>query len=157
MPIHYDISPELNLVLYVCTGAVNAAKFFTVGDMVAVDPRYKGGMKIIIDFFYAELDITPHDLRFAIQKFRESKQQGQAVGQTAVLTRSSGLKFMGDALKLMSPDSSPDFGIFNSEEDAIRWLGLPSQNTRQFWDETREDGQAHLLSHVDINHHRSAT
>ncbi len=93
---------------------------------------------VIIDFYLAELEISVADLRFAIEKMKETKQRGQEV-RTAVLTKSTSLKFLGDALKLMSAESPFEFSIFNTEKDAIRWLNLSEEESLQFWMETRKN------------------
>ncbi len=137
MPVHYNISPSLNLVLYICTETVSTVKFFEAGDRVTLDSRLSQNTSVIIDFYLAELEVSVTDLRFAIEKMMETKQRGQEV-RTAVLTKSTSLKFLGDALKLMSAESPFDFGIFNTEKDAIQWLNLSEQETLQFWMETRK-------------------
>ena len=136
MPVHYDISPSLNLVVYICTEAVSTVKFFETGDKVALDTRLQPKMNVIIDFYLAELELATSDLRFAIDKMKETKQRGYEV-RTAVLTKSTSLKFLGDAIRLMSHESPFDFSIFNTEKDAVRWLGLSAEDTLQFWMETR--------------------
>jgi len=137
LPVHYDISPSLNLVLYICTETVSTVKFFETGDRVTLDPRLLPNTNVIIDFYLAELEISVADLRFAIEKMKETKQRGQEV-RTAVLTKSTSLKFLGDALKLMSTESPFDFSICNTEKDAIHWLNLSEEETFQFWTETRK-------------------
>ena len=138
MPVHYDISPRLNLVLYICTETVSAVNFFQAGDKVTLDSRLQLKTNVIIDFYLAELEISVADLRFAVEKMKETKQRGQEV-RTAVLTKSTSLKFLGDALKLMSAESPFEFSIFNTEKDAIRWLNLSEEESLQFWMETRKN------------------
>lgn len=137
LPVHYDISPNLNLVLYICTETVSTVKFFEAGDRAALDPRLNPKANVIIDFYLAELDVSVPDLRFALEKMKETKQRGQEV-RTSVLTKSTSLKFLGDALSLMSVESPFDFSIFNTEKDAIHWLNLPQEETLQYWIETRK-------------------
>jgi hypothetical protein len=137
MPIYYDIFSDLNLVIYVCIGTVTPVNFFKIADVVTLDPRLKTEMKVIIDFFHANLEITVSDLKLAITKDKEAKQRGQKVGQTAVLTKSSALKYAGDALRLLSIDSITNFGIFHTEQDAIHWLKLPDKETLLCWSEIR--------------------
>lgn len=137
MPVHYDISPALNLVLYICSGSVTTAKFFETGDQVSLDPRLQQKTSVIIDFYLAELDISASDLRFAIKKMKETQQRGQEV-RTAVLTKSTSLKFLADALQLMTTESPFDFHICNTERDAIRWLELSEEETLAFWAATRK-------------------
>jgi hypothetical protein len=133
MSIVYEIYPDLNLVLYICTGTVTPIGFFLVGDKVALDPRLKAEMKIIIDFFHADLETTLSDLKLAIQKKKESEKAGKSIGQTAILTRSSALAHFGDALRLISQDSVNNFAIFHTDMDVIRWLSLPEEDTLARW------------------------
>lgn len=141
MPVRYDISPELNLLIYVCTGSLTGKNFFEVSDQVPQDTRYRPRMKIIIDIFAAEIDTSLSDLHLAIEKNREMKEHGQELGQAAVFTKSSSLKFLADALKIMSPEAPSNFSIFNSKKDAIRWLGLSDfeEQVLQFWDKGKDE------------------
>lgn len=137
MPVQYDISPSLNLVVYICTGTVTAIDFFKTGDQVSADSRLQPKTNVIIDFYPAELEISVSDLKFAIEKMKETRKRGQEV-RTAVLTKSASLKFLGDTVRLMSIESPFEFGIFNTEKDAIRWLGLPEEDALQFWTHTKK-------------------
>lgn len=137
MPVYYDIFSDLNLVVYVCIGAVTPVDFFKTADNVTLDLRLKAEMKIIIDFFHADLETVVSDLQLAITRDKEAKQRGQRNGQTAVLTTSTALKYVGDALRLLSIDSVTNFGIFHTEQDVIHWLGLPDKETLRCWSEIR--------------------
>jgi hypothetical protein len=137
MPVYYDIFSDLNLVVYVCIGTVTPVDFFKIADNVTLDLRLKAEMKIIIDFFHADLETVVSDLQLAITKDKEAKQRGQRNGQTAVLTTSTALKYVGDALRLLSIDSVTNFGIFHTEQDVIHWLGLPDKETLRCWSEIR--------------------
>ena len=137
MPVHYDISPSLDLVVYICTEAVSTVKFFETGDKVALDTRLQPKMNVIIDFYLAELELAASDLRFAIEKMKETRQRGHEV-RTAVLTKSTSMKFLGDAIKFMSHESPFDFSIFNTEKDAVRWLGISEEEALLFWTKTRK-------------------
>lgn len=148
MPVHYDISTDLNLVTYICSGSVTAAKFFETGDKVTLDPRLQQKTSVIIDFYLAEIDIVVSDLRFAIEKMKETKRKGQEV-RTAVLTKSTSLKFLADALQLMTAESPFDFHICNTEKDAIHWLGLPEEETLLFWMATRKSALKQTPSKID--------
>ncbi len=124
MPVYYDIHPDLNLIIYVCLGTVNAVEFYRAADAATFDARLTDDMKIIIDLFSAQLDAFPSDLPLALRKKKQMDQEGRKLGQTAVITKSSGLKFMADALKLMSSPSPVTIDVFHNIQDALIWLGL---------------------------------
>lgn len=136
MPVRYDISPALNLLIYICTDSLTGVTFFKTADQVPNDPRFKKEMKMIIDIFSAEIDTSLADLHLAIEKNKKVKQSGWELGKTAVVTKSTSLKFLADALKMMSPEAPSNFGIFNNKRDAIRWLGYSEQEKEvsEFWD-----------------------
>lgn len=137
MPVSFDIFPELNLVIYVCTGLITPTEFFKVGDEVALDPRLSANMNIILDFFLADLETTVSDLYFAIRKNQEARESGHEPGETAVLTRSTALRHLGESLRYLSLDSITHFGIFHTEQDVIHWLELPEAETLQLWAELK--------------------
>ena len=124
MPVYFDIRPDLNLIIYVCLGTVNAVEFYRAADAATFDARLTDDMKIIIDLFSAQLDAFPSDLPLALRKKKQMDQEGRKLGQTAVITKSSGLKFMADALKLMSSQSPVTIDVFHNIQDALIWLGL---------------------------------
>jgi hypothetical protein len=134
MPVTYNIFPELDLIIYVCTGEVTPTEFFKVGDEVIQDSRTKENMKVILDFFNAELDTSVSDIQLAIFKNKEAKQKGKEVGQTAVHTQSTAMKFLGEALRQISFDSINNFSIFHNQYDAIRWLGLQEESVITLWE-----------------------
>lgn len=133
MPVYYDIFSDLNLVIYVCTGAVTPADFFKIAENAALDSRLIDEMKVIIDFSNADLETTVSDLHLAITKDKEAKQRGKRVGQTAVLTTSTALIYVGDALRLLSIETINNFGIFHTEQDVIHWLSLPENEVHRYW------------------------
>lgn len=133
MSVTYDVFPELNLIIYVCTGVVTPTEFFKTGDEVLRDPRTSGKMKIILDFFNAEIETSVSDIHLAILKNKEAKLLGKEVGQTAVYTQSTALKFLGEALRQISFDTVTNFSIFHTHHDAIQWLKLPKEETLKCW------------------------
>lgn len=141
MPVAYDIFPELNLVIYVCAGVVTPTDFFKAGDQALLDPRLQNKTRVIIDFLNADLDTSVSDLELAIRKYKEAKQIGKEVGQTAVFTTNAGLRHLGENIKLLSLDAISNFGIFHNDLDAIHWLGLPEGEVRQHWSELKEKAQ----------------
>ncbi len=72
----------------------------------------------------------PSDLHVVIEKNREMTKQGRTLGQLAIFTKSSSLKLLADAFRLMSTEISLNFGIFNTSQDAIRWLNLTDMKRR---------------------------
>ena len=134
MPVTYDINPELGLVIYFCTGTITAVEFYKTGDLAGLDARFRDKMKIILDCFQADFDISVSDLHLAIAKNKELKQKGLELGQIAILTRSTSLNFLGEAFRLMSSDAPSNFSIFNNRPDVLYWLEIPEQETIQFWD-----------------------
>lgn len=134
MPIIYNIFPELNLIIYVGTGLVTPTEFFQVGDEVLQNPSVTENMKVILDFFNAELETSVSDIHLAILKNNEAKQLGKGVGQTAVYTRSATMKFLGEAVRQISFDSVANFSIFHNQSDAIQWLGLEEESVIASWE-----------------------
>lgn len=136
MPILYDISPEINLLIYICTETLNGVKFFETADKAVQDPYYRPQMKMIIDISTAEIDTSVSDMRLAIEKNKILMAGGQKLGLVAVYTQSTSLKFLADALKIMSPDAPSTFSLCSNKRDAISWLGLSEleKEVVQFWD-----------------------
>ena len=144
VPIYYDIFPELKLILYVCGGPITPNGFFQVGDEVARDPRLLAGMNVSLDFFDAQLETSSSDLKLAAAKYAEARQREITLGRTAVLTASTTLKHLANALRALSQGAIEDFGVFHTQLDAVRWLGLPETETLARWAETRQKFQRYI-------------
>lgn len=142
MPVIYKIFPEQNLIIYVGNGVVTPTEFFRVGDEVLQNPHVTENMKVILDFFNAELDTSVTDIHLAIFKNKEAKELGKGIGQTAVYTRSAAMKFLGEALRQISFDSVTNFSIFHNQRDAILWLGLQEEVVIANWESLIKQNEA---------------
>lgn len=142
MPITYKIFPELNLIIYIGAGVITPTEFFKVGDEVLHNPQAKENMKVILDFFNAELETSVADIHLAIFKNKEAKELGKGIGQTAVYTRSAAMKFLGEALRQISFDSVTNFSIFHNQRDAILWLGLQEEVVIANWESLIKQNEA---------------
>ena len=142
MPVIYHVFPEHNLIIYVGTGVITPTEFFMVGDEVLQNPHAKENMKVILDFFNAELDTSVSDIRLAIFKNKEARALGKGIGQTAVYTRSAAMKFLGEALRQISFDSVTNFSIFHNQRDAIQWLGLQEESVIANWEALIKQNEA---------------
>lgn len=138
MPVIYDIFPELNLVIYVCTDTITTKKFFEVGDQVALDPRFRAKMNIIIDIFDSEIETSVSDISYVIQKNEETKRSGKELGKTAVFTKSTALRFLGDTIQLLSAENISPFGFFYNQADLFKWLNIPQKTAQENWDALKE-------------------
>lgn len=118
--------------------------FFQVGDEVARDPRLLARMDVSLDFFDAQLETSSSDLKLAAAKYAEARQREITLGRTAVLTASTTLKHLANALRALSQGAIEDFGVFHTQLDAVRWLGLPETETLARWAETRQKFQRYI-------------
>jgi hypothetical protein len=137
MPIRYTISPELNLVIYICRGEIKAADLFLASDLVLLDPLRKPGMRAIYDLFFAAENIELKDLHDAIARLENAAEIGPAIGPRVILSRSSGIHILVEAMKLLPSRVPIQIDAFHTIEDAIKALGLvdKQQAIIQFWQE----------------------
>jgi|GEM_PF-1528418 len=146
MPVLYDINPSLNLIIYFAAGTITSAEFFETANIARRDRRLKEDTRVLIDFFSARLELTPSDLKLALRERQKMAEEGLELGQTAVITKSSGMKLLADALQLMSANAY-HLGIFHNMHDALRWLELAEkeQEATQFWEDTKNGKSASLV------------
>ena len=69
MPIYYDISPELDLLLYNVEGECNANEYFDLYHRIYADERRHHGMRVLIDVLHGELSIELSHLHQATALF----------------------------------------------------------------------------------------
>lgn len=144
MSVIYEIYPDLNLIIYVCTGTITTSIFFEVGDRVALDPRLHAKMNIIIDIFDGEIETSVSDIQLIIFKNKESKDAGRELGKSAIFTASTALKLLGDTIHLLSMESISPFGFFSTERELTSWLGLPYEETLLRWQALRAKARSGL-------------
>ncbi len=126
MPIRYCIHPELNMILYIGEGVVTAAEYFKTATIASQDPRRKWGMINIVDMLGAEEDFDLQDVRRAIEIGKSFFDRGLKLEPMAVLSYSTGVRLVADAVKLMSVDVKLEFEVYSSIEEMIEAMGYSS-------------------------------
>lgn len=123
MPIRYCINPELNMILYIGEGVVTAAEYFKTANTASQDLRRRWGMVTVVDMLSAEEDFDLQDIRRAIDLGKGYLEQGLKLESVIVLSYSTGIRLVADAVKMMSVDVQLDFEVFTSIEEMIGALG----------------------------------
>lgn len=137
MPIHYAILPELDLLLYIFRDEFSATDYFRMYDAVYLDERRHHGMKIIMDLRHGILNHDAEDFKAAVEIVRVNHEQGFAPDHVALVTHSSLMKHLTDAIILLADELPMHLSVFHNQHDAIRWLGLSANeaDVMQFWEE----------------------
>jgi len=135
MPIHYSISPELHMVIYVCRGVITAPEVFATADLIFVDKRCQPSLITIIDLLSAIEDFYLEDLYETIRQIERSADAGFMPGPIVLLSRSQGIHLWADALNLLQGRVPFQIGAFDTMEDAISSLGLVElhKEIMRFW------------------------
>ena len=137
MPICYNISPELHMVVYLCRGVITAPEVFATTDLIFVDRRRQPGLITIIDLLTAVEDLYPEDLNEVIKRIDRTADDGFVPGPIVIISRSQGIHLWADALNLLPSRVPFRIGTFNTMEDAITSLGLLESREEiiRFWQE----------------------
>ena len=135
MPVHYNISPELKMVIYVCRGLVSGADIFKTSDKVFRDKRRAHGLITIIDFLSAVENIQLGELNEAIRRIESSAERGFMPGPIVILSKSKGIQILVDTINLLPHNISFQLDIVDSLEAAIVLLGLLESREEivRFW------------------------
>jgi hypothetical protein len=138
MPIRYNISPELNIVIYVCRGTITAGEIFKAADLVVLDKRCKPGLITIFDLLFAVENIHLKDIYEAIRRVEKNVESGFMFGPIMLLSRSRGIHILADTIKLLQRKTPFKINGSNTMEDAIISLGLSEvcQEIIEFWQES---------------------
>src|SRR5215212_4947062 len=138
MPIRYSISPELNMLMFICKGSVSAAEFFQMADRILGDSRRRTGFITIVDLFSAVEDFHLKDIYEAIRRMEKSSEGGLEPGSVVLLSRSTGIHVLSDTFNLLATKARFKMKAFHTMEDAIKWLNLLDlqQEIIQFRQET---------------------
>jgi hypothetical protein len=124
MPIRYNISPELHMVIYVCRGVISAAEVFTTAAAVFVEKRSKPGLITIIHLLSAVENIHLEDIYETTRRIEKTADKGFMPGPIVLLSRSTGIHVLVDTIKLL-PNKVPfKMEAFHTIEDAIVSLAL---------------------------------
>jgi hypothetical protein len=138
MPIRYNISPELNMVIYVCRGTITAAEIFKAADMVFLDERCKHGMITVFELLFAVPNIQLRDIYEAIERVEKYARIGFKFGPIVLLSRSRGLFFLAETINMLQKLTLFKINAAHTMEDVIVSLGLLErrQEIVQFWQES---------------------
>ena len=139
MPVHYNISPELKLVIYVCRGSVRGADIFKASDRVFRDKRRVPSLRTIIDFLSATENVQLGELQEAVRRIESSAEQGFAPGPIVILSQSRSMQILVDTINLLTHKVSFKINMVSSLEVAISLLGLleSKEDIVQFWQESQ--------------------
>ena len=139
MSIRYNISPELNLLIYICKGLITPAEFFELANTSFHDTRRKNGMMIVIDILSAGVDFELKDIQHIIDLTNDMAEQGLEPESTAILTQSKGMHILGEAMKLFPTKAKLKISMFYTLDDVITSFGLSEfrQEVIQFWEESK--------------------
>src|SRR5688500_19042515 len=124
MPVHYNISPDLKLVIYVCTGLVSGADIFKTSEKVLRDRRRSSGLTTIIDYLDAVENIQLGELHEAIRRIESLAERGIVMGPVVILSHSSGMQILVDAINLLPHKVPFKLDMVYSIEAAILLFGL---------------------------------
>ena len=136
MPIHYDIHPGFDLLVYRFEGECTAREYFDLYHSIYLnDNRRHHGMKILMDLSKARFDFDVENLREAIVLMTNNKANGYPRDRVACLSKSSGMEQIKVTLELMMNNQPMDLEVFYNFHDAARWLGLAEQEkgAMLFW------------------------
>lgn len=136
MSVTYHISPELNLVIFVCKEAVTGNDLLFAVNASFDDPLRVPGMLNILDMFDAQDELEMKDLWAVLELEKRVRQRKDAV-KVAVLSWSKGIKILAKSMKLMSNETI-EAEMFDTVHDACAWLGIiEEEQALRFLDEAR--------------------
>jgi hypothetical protein len=139
MPVFYNISPELKLVIYICRGSVSGANIFKTSDRVFRDNRRVPRMITIIDFLSAIENIQSGELQEAVRRIESSAERGFAPGPIVILSQSRGPQILVDTINLLAHKVTLKVDIVPTLEAGISLLGLSESKEEivRFWQESQ--------------------
>jgi len=138
MPIRYNISPQLHMVIYICRGLITVDEIFESADRVFHDQRSTPGLTTILDLLSAVENIHLNDIYEIIKRIEKYAEKGLALGPIVILSRSNGIHLFVDTLKLLPSKVPLKINAYHTIEDAIVSLGLSElqEAVIQFWKES---------------------
>ena len=139
MPVHYNISPELDMILFVCKGLIKGPEIFGVADLLRDDPRFHYGMLVVVDLFAAADEFELEDILVGIGRMNETTKKGYKCANIVLLSVSTGMNLLVDALQLSS-EVPLNITVCPSLDQAIDRLGMSRSRADivKFWEENRE-------------------
>src|SRR5688500_17622198 len=139
MPVRYRISPALNMIIFVCRGAISGPQIFEVSELARRDNRFKYGMTIIIDLLSAVDNFELADIQEAIRRMNQTAEQGKPRANIVILSMSTGIRLLVDAMKLMPSNVPLNIQVCHSLDEASEWLGMSccTADLIRFWRESQ--------------------
>jgi hypothetical protein len=139
MPVRYNISPGLKLVIYLCSGLVSGADIFETSEKVIRDKRRISGLITIIDFLDAVENIQLGELHEAIRRIESLTERGVVIGPVVILSHSSGMQVLVDTISLLPHKVPFKLEMIHTMEAAISLLELQESKEEviRFWNESK--------------------
>ncbi len=142
MPIHYDIYPDLDLLLYIFTGECTGRQYLDLYHSIYLnDERRHHGMKVLMDICNGGIDFDLESLKGAISIVADNKENGRPRDRVALLTRSSNINELTNTLATLADDLPLELEVFYNFQDAVRWLGLTETEKEaiEFWEAFKQE------------------
>jgi hypothetical protein len=138
MPVHYHISPALNMILFICEGSVTGPELFHASELAKGDRRFQYGMFIAIDLFSAKDRFELADIQLAVARMNETAEKGFERGKILLLSASTGVHLLVDMINLLPSEVDIKLRAFQSLDEAIDSWGLSASKDQviQFWNES---------------------
>jgi len=137
MPIRYQISPELNIILYIGEGLLTGSEYFKAAELAYLDEYRKWGMTTIVDILSVEADFDLEDMHHVINFSKNLSQKNLEPEQVVLLTHSKGIYLISNALKMMSGNISIKVEVVSTLDDLISLMGFSERRQEfiQFYNE----------------------
>ena len=140
MPVHYNINPALNMVIFVCTGLISGPELFEAFERALRDNRFQQDMILIFDLFAARDNLDLQDVRELLRQTNVLAERGYQPAQIVVLSISTGIHIMVETLQLMYEKAPSNIKICYSLDQAINSLGFSELREKivTFWEESHQ-------------------
>jgi hypothetical protein len=141
MSLHYKISPELNMILYIGEGYSTPSEFFALEEAAFLKHPRQRSMITLVDALDLSTSFELNDIHRFIDNIKELAKNGMEPGPYLMLTRDQGLHLLADAAQLLAGKVDLKARMYHTLQDVIIVLGLSDHEKEviQLWNECKSE------------------
>ncbi len=139
MPVSYNISSDLKLVIYYASGVVTSSEIITASESAILDKRRVSDLMTIIDFSDAVENVQLEEWHELTRRVDEMIEKGIFPIPFVMISNSTSMQLLVDMFNLWPHKAPFKMVMVSTIEEAISLLGLSESKEEviQLWNECK--------------------
>jgi hypothetical protein len=139
MPVNYNISPGLKMVIYYCSGVITISEIFKALESAVFDKRRISGLITMIDYSDAVENVQWGEWKELISRTESLIDRGILTVLLVLISHSTAMRLLVDVINMLPRKVPFRMQVVSTVADAISLLGLSESKEEviQLWNESK--------------------